>query len=355
MKNMNTAFILPEYPFGGAEKQAFRLAREGVKLGHQVDIIHFAGNKEPLLQDGVRIISEKRLDFNKKKYKLLDYLKIFRNILEINRILKTMDYDFYIIFNSAFFPLTLFKQKRRYLLSVRELSSKYAKGHYRLWFNRADLITTINLPSYINLKNVYEHVYLVNNIVDEKKVPEEIKITKRVLCVANLQERKNLIPAIKAVGKLENKGFTLNIAGRVMDNDYYERVRQAAAFYKNINFLGYLEERDLKEEYLKAEMLIHLGYREGTPNAILDAIQYKLPLICLDLPENISIIDNIDPFLWNEKRGISLTDKIVKLHKMIEEEPETLNDYMRYLKNKMQINYSVSNADKFYKLLKNYI
>ncbi len=83
---------------------------------------------------------------------------------------------------------------------------------------------------------------------------------------------------------------------------------------KNIELLGWMDENQLKEEYEKADVFVLPSHAEGFPNVILEALNYRLPIISTNvggIPD--SVIDKYNGYIIEPKDNEALYKSIKKL------------------------------------------
>ena len=334
-------FITPKYYLGGAELQMRFLVKEGIKLGKNITVLDIETSEE-IKDKGLNIIQLKKEFLYMETNKYLRIIKRLRRYWEIGKIIKKEDFDFVIFFNLNLLPLVFFT-KAKFIYSVREFNPIIFKTFMKIFLKKLYLITTNNIPSYIFLKKNYRNVYLQNNVVEserkEKKKLTEIK--RSYLIISNISKRKNLESAIKAFKELKDYGYKLRIAGKIVDENYYYKLKKEIIGYENIEFLGYLNQENLYKEYKAAEGVIHLSKMEGTPNAILDAIKFNKKFICLETPENIALFSEVPVFLIANEKKLK--------NKLLEFDHQDCHQELEYLNFKIKLLFSKKNIQLFYK------
>ena len=153
-------------------------------------------------------------------------------------------------------------------------------------------------------------------------LPFEHKIKKslnyevgNLLYVGTIEERKGLTYLIDAISMLENKASVkLNIVGKVVDQVYYDNLRQqicAAGLTEKINFLGRVSDETLAECYQKAEIFTFPSLLEGYGIVLIEAFNNGLPIVCFDntaMPYTVK--DGINGFVAKNKDARDLASKI---------------------------------------------
>lgn len=341
-------FIVPEYPFGGAERQIFELAKQGQKFGFRAEILDVKSKTD-------RMVDEIKINAFSSDILLENYGKFLKNIFRISCLfkissyIKQNNYDMVCLFNKLFLPLA-FMGNKNLLFSVREFETKYFKSIYKMMIKKIKTVTTNNLPSYIFVKQFHKNAHLVNNILHFKSTSTiTLNNNKEFLAVCNIAKHKNILPILQTFKSLKKDGYKLKVAGKITDLTYFNKIK--IYFSENIEYLGYLDLASLSKEYINCEAIIHLSLKEGTPNVILDSVKYGKPFIIMDIPENISFTDTFSPFLLNNDSLQNVRNKVNNLHKIIDNDPREVIEYLEFLQIKLKNNYSEKNAEVFYTLL----
>ncbi len=84
----------------------------------------------------------------------------------------------------------------------------------------------------------------------------------------------------------------------------------------NVELLGWLEQKELFNEYKKADVFILPSYAEGFPNAVLEALNFRLPVISTNIggiPD--SIINNYNGYIFEPGDKKRMHASIKKLGK----------------------------------------
>lgn len=338
-------FITPKYYFGGAELQMRFLVKEGIKLGKNITVLDIE-TSEDIKDKDLNIIQLKKEFLYMETNKYLRIIKRVKRYWEIGKIIKKENFDFIIFFNLNLLPLVFFT-KAKVIYSVREFNPIIFKTFMKVFLKKLYLITTNNIPSYIFLKKKYRNVYLQNNIVEREKEEKQnlTEIKRSYLIISNISKRKNLESAIKVFKELKDCGYNLKIAGKIVDKNYYCKLKKEIIGYENIEFLGYLNQKELYKEYRMAEGIIHLSKMEGTPNAILDAIKFNKKFICLETPENIALFSEVPVFLIENEKNLK--------NKLLEFDYQDYHQELEYLNLKIKLMFSEKNIQLFYKKIGN--
>lgn len=136
-----------------------------------------------------------------------------------------------------------------------------------------------------------------------------------LLYVGTIEERKGLTYLIDAISMLDNNtSVKLNIVGKVVDQKYYDNLKQqisAAGLVENVNFLGRVSDDTLAECYQKAEIFTFPSLLEGYGIVLIEAFNNGLPIICFDntaMPYTVK--DGVNGFVAKNKDVKDMASKI---------------------------------------------
>lgn len=128
--------------------------------------------------------------------------------------------------------------------------------------------------------------FVVHNGVDMDAVdPYRATVTTppTLVTAARLIERKNLGTLVRALGRTTDT--TLRIVGDGPHRSALERVAADAGVEANVEFLGYLPDReDVYEELAGADAFVMPSHGEGFCVAVAEAMAVGLPVVVSDLP-----------------------------------------------------------------------
>lgn len=110
----------------------------------------------------------------------------------------------------------------------------------------------------------------------------------RLLAVSDIYIQKNLETAIAAVALLSRSypDIALDIAGRTLDPEYFERLNQLCAslgIAGRINFLGSVQASQVTELYQRADVFVFPSVVETFGNPLLEAMASGLPVVCSNI------------------------------------------------------------------------
>jgi len=296
--------ILPHKgKFGGLETYLHDFLLE-MKDYPEVDLTFFDLNGEPSIND--------RYPDNVSVIPLVSPLNIsaFLNLViffPFEFFLKSRVYDFDLVsINTTplyFFLHFLVPSKTR-VLTVHGILQKeklHATGLTRLKREFYSLLE--RLAVYLSDNMVVDTPYVANYLKEKlitsadirvlpiginlkrwKRPAANTEVEGRILFVGGVEKRKNLENLIKAI-KLSKENFpqiALNIVGKPRDKQYYDKMKELVEknnLENNINFMGYLDDEELKKEFQKAEIFVLPSYEESQGVVVLEAMAMGKPIV----------------------------------------------------------------------------
>lgn len=343
MNKTKIAIILRKYPFGGAERQALLIIETLKKKNCEVEIFSIEG-------EGISYEHKcKVIGLNQKLVGLsLSPPKLFRNIKLYKTLFKLINnkYEIVITYTQLYLVGIIFN-KLKTCISIRMFYPN-TKNFFRLFLlKKFDMIITNNFPQFSLLSSLKIKSIFVNNVIKENIIPFKKVNNEKFKClvISNYSQRKNIEIILKAFQQIDIKSFELTIIGEIKFN------KKSLEIYnqENIHWLGYISPELIKKYYQQSNCLIHASLREGASNAILDAMNYRLPIIASNIPENISLIGNNINFLFNTSNANDLAKKIEYLNSL--KNSNYISDYLDFQKMKIKNDYSIKNNEDFVKKL----
>lgn len=182
-----------------------------------------------------------------------------------------------------------------------------------------------------NINPIFVSNYMYNNMLKERIIPRNKKIlyygtdTKKFLRtkkestyrtflqVSSLVEKKGHVYTLKAfkmfLDSVEtNNNYTLTITGDGENLDILKNLAKDLNILEKVNFLGWVDVPKAIELMNEADFFLHHsvtgfnGDKEGIPNAIMEAMAMKLPVISTfhsGIPELVE--DGVNGYLVEEK------------------------------------------------------
>ena len=167
----------------------------------------------------------------------------------------------------------------------------------------------------------------VNHFSLEKTNDKKFKNTLKFLTVSRLHWKKGLEYTLEALSILKINGYNFNydIIGDGPELERLKFARNQLKLNENVNFIGYLEHKKIKDFYRKSDIYLQYSIQEGFCNSLLEA--QSMELICIGsnaegLNENILnfktgyIVEKRNPFKLYQKIKYVLNQKDEDLDKM---------------------------------------
>ncbi len=173
--------------------------------------------------------------------------------------------------------------------------------------------------------------------------------------IAGFRPKKNISLAIKAMNELTHKipSAKLVLVGEGEQEKELKTLTQNLGLLNNVHFLGLTKEIN-KVLNIFDLFLFPSSYGEGMPNAVLEAMAVKVPIVASDIPGNIEL-------LQDSQRGIFFRnndkDSLVKAVLRISNDKELSNKIVEkayhYVREAMSLHRMIRNYEKFYRAVQN--
>jgi glycosyltransferase involved in cell wall biosynthesis len=179
----------------------------------------------------------------------------------------------------------------------------------------------------------------------------------KVVTISRIVQKKGLEYMLYAQKLLIRKGYKIHytIIGSKTDKAYFKKLKKiikSSSLQNEVEFTGWVENKDIKQYlkthhiYVQPSIYDHKGGSDGIPNAILESMQFGIPVVATDqggIPELINHGEN--GILIRPKDSENLAEEIIKiLNKnydfdlLIENAKRTVQNDFSFLKNKEKYN-----------------
>lgn len=296
---INLFFFISKFTFGGAGNAIFTFLKNLDRKKFNIHIF-FLGSSE------YEEILPKHIKFYKLEIKF-NFFKTLLSFFEIKKILqnKTKNFKKNIFISNIHYSNVLsilFLKKIKNLkivlferTSIKELDifenllpfikNKIVKFLISRTYSQANVVLTNSKTlsmelKKINIKSKVVYSGSIKKILELKK--NKKKKTLNMIAVGRLVSQKDYFTLLKAICLLEYKNFELNIYGNgELKKKIFEYI-QNKKLTKYVKLKGHEKNKD--KIYKNADLLIHTAIFEGLPNVIVEAMNYKVPVIAADSP-----------------------------------------------------------------------
>lgn len=291
---MRFCAILRNYPKdvpGGAEYQAYLIARELGKRGHEVHYVaHSSIETSTTQDDGITVHRMEGVRGRKviKQLKQIDpdtcYFRLATDLPLLARAKRQIDSTF--VYNIS-----------------RDIQCEplFAGGPYRDSESIARrVLNTGRYAVYRALLRVPDHVFAQNErqqqllrdnhgiksaLVGNGHAVPEGEIDKEsppvVLWLSNLKSVKNPELFLEVADRCRDLPCQFWMVGRPIDDELHETVRRRATEQDNLEYHGGCGIVESNEYFAKASIYVHTGDTEGFPNTFIQSWMHRTPVIAL--------------------------------------------------------------------------
>ena len=298
--NKNLIFFLPNFSKGGASYAILRLCEHLNKKNYKLNVICI-GNcelKNDLKKHKVKIHEINSISTFNSISKLKDITKKIINSTKCKSIFISNHHYANVISMMALKNIEV-KKILIERTSLEQLKRAYNFKDFikkriilcliKIFYPSSDLVIanskreSQDIKKFCNSKtiHIYPAAYKKIEIKNKKKFKKKINI----LNVGSLIKEKGINTIIEAINILDNKNIHLDVLGKGYDQAQDEgknllKLSEKYNLQKQIKFHGF--KNDLKKFYVKADLYINSSHCEGFSSAVVEAMNYNVPVICSD-------------------------------------------------------------------------
>mgnify|MGYP001166795919 CR=1 FL=1 len=290
----NLIFFLPSFTFNGAGNSTFRLCNKLNKKKYKICIISLGKNshKANLKKIGCKIYELKSKSVLSAMFKIYSIVKkTFKNKTDKNIFISAHHHAniFSIIFLRLLKNIKIIGIERTDIseLLIFDNILTYSKNLLiyllvKVFYRKADLIISNSKSGKKDLSKLC-NTRVVNipspsfEFIKNKKKKKIRKVFK-LIAVGRLVKEKGYKTIIKALYNLKIKNFNMQILGDGPEKKNLNNLIRAHHLEKKIKLIGF--KKNTSKYYDKSNLFINASLFEGFPNAVVEAINHNIPVIC---------------------------------------------------------------------------
>jgi glycosyltransferase involved in cell wall biosynthesis len=155
----------------------------------------------------------------------------------------------------------------------------------------------------------------------------------RIIGVGRMEPQKNIPRLIKAIQEVKQQGIS------VVFDWYGRKTCHTEKYQAQIHLCGLWDSfilhdatHDIVRKYQEADLFCLPSLYEGYPNVLCEAMACGLPIICSNICDNPSIIeDGVNGYLFNPYDSHDLAERIIQFITIPEEEKRQMSKRSREL------------------------
>lgn len=175
-----------------------------------------------------------------------------------------------------------------------------------------------------NFSFLKKKTFTIVNFVDSNMFYPRIDALNKgrpcIISVGRLTDQKNYLRYIEAISIVIKKGFNVrfDIYGEGNDWDYICKVKNKIIEYELEDYVAiHNPEKNILDKYHEADAICLPSIYEGYPNVICEAMSCGLPVICSDILEMPSIVEeDVNGFLFDPYNPSDIARGIIKFLNM---------------------------------------
>lgn len=110
--------------------------------------------------------------------------------------------------------------------------------------------------------------------------PEQNTDRPRLLTMGRLTQQKGIDVLFRAMTRLRDLDFALDIAGDGPDRPLLEQMARDLGLAERVRFLGWVPREEIPGTFAGAAAFVLASRIEGMPNVVLEAMAYGRPVVC---------------------------------------------------------------------------
>jgi glycosyltransferase involved in cell wall biosynthesis len=359
---MKIAFLMHsyyEFNRGGAEYQAFIIAKELLKFGFDIHFIFLQEGHKKSNENDIKLHPIKKIRSNIfSDLKLIYFYKIYYRLSQIKpNVIYHRNLSSFLYVANCYAKLNEIKtilhishdkdvEKFRWSSSVKQFF-RCVDDYYKFRaLRKVDaIICQTSKQKSILLKNYDRASVVIPNFYEPCHLEKNLKKDNIVVWIANIKPWKNPLDYVKLAKALDGKEYKFVMIGRRPSQRSLYRKIWASLSQPNVEYLGELDNSAVNKILLRSKVLCCTSYAEGFPNTFLQAWVRKVPVVSLYFdPDNI---------LVNEQIGFHSNsfEQMVEDTKRLMEDEELRNNMGERAQKYAFKNHSLANIENIVKII----
>ena len=170
--------------------------------------------------------------------------------------------------------------------------------------------------------NLSEKITTITNFTDTDFFSPSLLLKKKnaktkILVVGRINNQKNVHSFIKAISRIDNNKYNFHVDwfGNPTQGPYFEECVNLVHKYNCGDIITFhAASHQIVDEYQEADIFCLPSKYEGFPNVICEAMSCGLPILCGNICDNASIVqEGVNGFLFNPFDECSMTQTIIKM------------------------------------------
>ena len=320
-------FITTGLRKGGAETQLIKIARFLKSQQYKVRVV------------SLKPINDFNIDFQKEGLDVV-FLKSwsrhpFSNLFRLYKTVREFNADVVIAF---MFISIIFARFLKMWFGFKLISSirtpVIANKWYALFKLTADWDDVVVYNSYKSKSNFEQNKLVkkpglvINNAISIpslSRISYNHSVNKPFVWIsmAHFVPEKDYVTLFKAISLMKNENFRLDVLGNLFDQDWPFQMIQELDIAQHVNLLGL--KTDTSTFLEAADGFVLSSFLEGMPNALLEAMAYRKPVIASAVAGIEELLKNVDGgFLFKQGNALELAAKMKHIMHMPAQEREAM-------------------------------
>lgn len=207
--------------------------------------------------------------------------------------------------------------KKKIYMYAEKYLSKYAKVLLFQNMNEFELAEKMGFERYANLLYVGNGIPIEEFEDAEVKEPPKKGEKLKIVCVARLEPVKNHEMLFEALRILESEKvpYEVTLVGDGKLRDTYVDMCKETGMLKNVNFLGNVDRKEVKEILTSSHLSVLTSLKEGKPRSLMESQFVGLPVVATDvIGTNEIILNRKTGFLVRVGDAKTFAEKIKELY-----------------------------------------